>query len=99
MSWIRLDDQIFHHPKAEAAGPYAMYIFVACIGHCKRYRTGGFIADGALSTLVVGGTRIRQHCRILEKCKLLDPVKGGYRVRNYAAADLERGGVYRLRRP
>jgi hypothetical protein len=43
MTWVRLDDQFAGHPKVEAVGPMASWLFVAALCHCATYLTDGLI--------------------------------------------------------
>lgn len=43
MSWAKLDDQFPDHPKIEAAGPEAAWLYVCGICYCARYLTDGEI--------------------------------------------------------
>jgi hypothetical protein len=51
MAWIRLDDQIAHHPKFVQAGPVAAWLWVCGQSYSARYLTDGFIPRDALLTL------------------------------------------------
>jgi hypothetical protein len=51
MAWIRLDDQIAHHPKFVQAGPVAAWLWVCGQSYSARYLTDGFIPRDALSSL------------------------------------------------
>ncbi len=43
MVWIRIDDQIAHHPKFMEAGPIASWLWVCGNGYCNKFLTDGFI--------------------------------------------------------
>ena len=49
--WVRIDDQIAHHPKFMAAGPIAAWLWVCGCGYCSKYLTDGFIPTSALKNL------------------------------------------------
>jgi hypothetical protein len=51
MAWVRIDDQIAHHPKMLRAGPAACWLFVAGLAYCARYRTDGLIPAEVVATL------------------------------------------------
>lgn len=51
MAWIRLDDQIAHHPKFTKVSPSACWLYVAAIGFSQKYLTDGFLTFQSLSTL------------------------------------------------
>ena len=50
MAWIRLDDQIAHHPKLLKAG-LSSWLWVCCIAFAQKYLTDGFIPLEAVNTL------------------------------------------------
>lgn len=43
MSWTRLDDGFWGHPKIEAAGNAATGLFARSLSYCGAYSTGGFV--------------------------------------------------------
>lgn len=51
MTWIKLEDDIFQHPKILAAGPQASFLFIASLCWSGRNDTGGAIPDYALRRL------------------------------------------------
>ncbi len=53
MTWIKLDDQLFDHPKLVRAGEPAAYLFVAGLLYCSRYLTDGEIPKPAVTRLTV----------------------------------------------
>lgn len=82
MAWIRLDDQIAHHPKFLKAGPTASWLWVNCLGFAQKFLTNGFIPAESLPTL---GTvdDPKQQAEKLVKVGLLDKVSGGYQIHDY----------------
>lgn len=81
MAWIRLDDQIAHHPKFIKAGLSA-WVWVCCIGFAQKYLTDGFIPADAIFSL----SSIRepeQHIEVLVKAGLLEPCDNGYQIHDY----------------
>lgn len=82
MVWIRIDDQIAHHPKFIAAGPVAAWLWVCGNGYCNKYLTDGFIPRSAIKTL--GGVKnAPMWAKQLAKVGLWDRVKNGYRVHDF----------------
>src|SRR5262249_52357032 len=82
MAWIRLDDQIAHHPKFLRVGPIASWLWVCCIGYAQKFLTDGFIPTEAVPTL--GSVpEPNEHANILVKHKLLEIVDGGYQIHDY----------------
>ena len=51
MVWLRIDDQIAHHPKFIDAGPIASWLWLCGNTYCNKYLTDGFIRESALPTL------------------------------------------------
>lgn len=54
MTWARIDDQMQHHPKIQAAGAIAELIQYRAIQYCCRYLTDGFLPANAVSSLLTG---------------------------------------------
>lgn len=52
MSWIRLDEDYFDHPKLAEAGPLASWLNTKAIGYCNRYLTDGKVPRPIALTLV-----------------------------------------------
>lgn len=83
MVWIRIDDQIAHHPKFMAAGPVAAWLWVCGNGYCNKYLTDGFIPSIALSTLG-GVTNAEKWADKLTEVGLWERIDGqGYRVHDF----------------
>lgn len=82
MSWIKLDDQIAHHPKVASAG-VSTWLWVASIGFARKYLTDGFIPEGCIASLSAGIDKPRSHMQRLVKAKLMDKVDGGYQIHDY----------------
>jgi hypothetical protein len=80
--WVRIDDQIAHHPKFIAAGPIASWFWVCGCGYCAKYLTDGFIPDAALANLG-GVTNPRKWAQKLVGVGLWLRVDGGYQVHDY----------------
>lgn len=51
VSWAKLDDQFPDHPKIEAAGPEAAWLYVCGICYCARYLTDGEIPKSRVARL------------------------------------------------
>ncbi len=51
MSWIKLDDQIAHHPKFTRISPAACWLYVCGIGFCQKFLTDGHIPFDSVSKL------------------------------------------------
>jgi hypothetical protein len=82
MTWIKLDDQIAHHPKFMKAGPVAAWLWVCGNGYCNKFLTDGFIPTAAVKTL--GGVdHATKVARVLADVGLWEKVEGGYRVHDF----------------
>lgn len=82
MVWIRIDDQIAHHPKFIAAGPVAAWLWVCGNGYCNKYLTDGFIPEHAVKTLG-GVTNAEKWAVRLVEVGLWDKVAGGFSVHDF----------------
>jgi hypothetical protein len=83
MSWVRLDDACFTHPKLLAAGPEAAWFWVAIIGYCNRQKQrDGMLPDAAIGLVYPVKNAQRLIARLVE-LRLLERIEGGYRVHDY----------------
>ncbi len=82
MSWLRLDDQIAHHPKTTRAG-LSSWLWVCCIAYSQKFLSDGFIPEAAISSIAGGIDRPKIHISKLVKSGLLDRAQGGYQVHDY----------------
>lgn len=82
MVWIRIDDQIAHHPKFIAAGPVASWLWVCGNGYCNKYLTDGFIPTSALPTLG-GVTNADKWAERLVEVGLWIPAPSGFQVHDF----------------
>lgn len=56
MSWAKLDDGFWMHPKVMMAGNESVGIFARCLSYCGAYLTDGRIPDG-IATNIAGSTK------------------------------------------
>lgn len=82
MAWVLLDDNFPNHPKAVAAGPVASYLFICGLCYCRKYHTGGFIAEKAIASLGVSRKPVRMIASLIA-AGLWDQEPGGFRVHGY----------------
>jgi hypothetical protein len=82
MVWIRIDDQIAHHPKFIEAGPVASWLWVCGNGYCNKYLTDGFIPVSVLPT-IGAVTNAGKWAERLVAVGLWETASGGYRVHDY----------------
>ena len=52
MSWLRIDDTFYDHPKIVAAGPLAVALHVFAMTYASRHATDGFVPAAMLPWLV-----------------------------------------------
>jgi hypothetical protein len=97
MPWIKVDDQIAHHPKFMAAGAAASWLWVCGQSYCARYLTDGFVPESALPTLG-NVTNPKAHAQTLVRVGLWEPTEGGYRVHDYLQFQPSRADVEERRR-
>lgn len=81
MSWVRIDDQAWDHPKHVAAGPMAFALWVWGLLYCSRHETDGFIVESGPSRSSI--PKVDAHISKLIESGLWEKVDGGYRVHDY----------------
>jgi len=80
MTWVKLDDQFPDHPKVEAAGPMAAWLYVCGLCYCAEHLTDGFIpASKAARLAPVPAKHLERLCQV----GLWTKVDDGYRVHDY----------------
>ena len=52
MPWVRIDDEMPHHPKVVQVGPLGFAMQVAGLCYCNRFLTDGFIPTAAVPTFL-----------------------------------------------
>lgn len=84
MTWAKLDDGFFDHPKARAAGKDGRELFLAALCHSARNLTDGFIATTDLPLLAakaeVNGPRT---ARRLVDAGWWEAVEGGWLIHDF----------------
>jgi len=82
MAWIRLDDQIAHHPKILKCSSSACWVYVTCISYAQRMLTDGHLTRASVPLL--------SHVRRPQKCiaelvaaGLLEKTRDGYKIHDY----------------
>jgi hypothetical protein len=94
MTWVRLDDGFPDHPKVDAAGPLAAWLYVCGLAYCARFLTDGHIPADRVARLAAVAEPLALAARLVE-VGLWERTTGGYRVHDYAeyqpsAADVRR---------
>lgn len=83
MTWVKLDDQFFRHPKSVAVGKDGRALYIAGLCYCASQLTDGWIAQGALP-LVAADANVRPSvARALERFGLWEEGIGGFWVHDY----------------
>lgn len=94
--WIKLDDQIAHHPKFLKAGATASWLFVGGLGYSARYLTDGAIPSEALSSLT-SIPKPERYAVTLVSVGLWDGTEGGWQIHDYHAFQPSREEVEQRR--
>jgi hypothetical protein len=81
MTWVRLDDGFYDHPKITRIGLAAAGLFVNSLCYSARQLTDGFIPTAALAGLASG--KPGKLPQLLIKEGLWEAVDGGYRIHDY----------------
>ena len=82
MTWVKLDDQFPDHPKIEAAGPLAAWLFVCGLCYAAEHLTDGFIPATKAARLTTI-PRPNQHIATLLRVGLWEQVDDGYTIPGY----------------
>lgn len=100
MSWAKLDDGFWMHPKIVRVGNEAAGIFARCLAYCGAYLTDGKIPAPVVVTIAGSEERVDQ----LVADQMLDRLPSGdFHVRDYldynpSAAEVEQQRAQRAAR-
>lgn len=83
MTWMKLDDQFFRHPKARAAGLDGRALFVASLCYCTGQLTNGAIGADVVALLVAEAGVKASAVKKLVSLNLWEQTADGYIVHNY----------------
>jgi hypothetical protein len=85
MSWVKLDDQFFTHPKVQRAGRDARDLFLVGLTYCANHRTDGIVPAEALPLLafMAGIPDGEAAARKLVEVHLWEEGATGYAVHQY----------------
>ena len=96
MTWTKIDDQFYDHPKVVAAGPLGIALFVCGLSYCSRHLTDGFISVVQVRRLIdidnPGDVAER-----LVSVGLWERRDGGYQVHDYLEYNPSRAKVKAIR--
>lgn len=83
MTWVRLDDSFFRHPKAVEAGKDGRSLFLAGLCYCGQQLTDGWISQKVLPQVASDAGVKLSVARVLESVRLWDEGLGGFWVHDY----------------
>lgn len=83
MTWVKVDDQFFRHPKARRAGKDGRMLYLTGLAYCTANFTDGHIHADALR-LVAAEAEVRAStAKVLVEVGLWEVVEDGYVVHDY----------------
>ena len=83
VTWVRLDENIPHHPKLLSVSPQASWFFVCCLAYCNRFLTNGAIPSAALLHISPTCSRPFLYMNSLVSAQLLEKNSDGWVVHDY----------------
>ena len=85
MTWVKVDDQFYDHPKAIKAGRDGRDLFIAGLCYCAAQLTDGFIAAESVPLIAAkaGIPNAKKAATTLVSVGFWDSVDGGYSVHEY----------------
>jgi hypothetical protein len=93
MAYVKLDDQIAHHPKVLRAGAEAAWLWAVSIAYCNRQLTDGHVPAAALSTMGSFRTPPRKLAAALVAVGLFEIDGDGYQVHDYLSHNPDKATV------
>jgi hypothetical protein len=98
MAWVKLDDQLPHHPKFTKISPAACWMWICAVAYCQRHLTDGVISHRSCTVLAPNLHRNRTRLvNSLVRAKLFLRAKGGYRIHDYLDHNPSRASVLQKR--
>lgn len=96
MGWVKLDDGFPEHPKVEAAGEKAAWLYVCGLAYCSRTLSDGFIPGSRVKFLTkqAGAQKLAD---TLVRVRLWDRVEDGYVIHDYGKHQRSRAQVEQAR--
>jgi hypothetical protein len=83
VTWAKVDDNFFNHPKAVAAGPMGRLLYLAGLCYCNRFLTDGQIPATVVRLLDPGLKRADAVALHLVAVGLWKPTPSGFEVHDY----------------
>ena len=97
MTWAKLDDGFFDHPKARAAGKDGRSLFLASLCHCAHNLTDGLVQPHDLPLLAVEAGVKATVARKLVEVGLWREVPEGWLIRDFLQYNPSSGEVRQQR--
>ena len=82
MTWTKIDDQFYDHPKIVAAGSLGIALFVCGLSYCSRHLTDGFITEIQVPRLT-DADEPQAIAKKLVKVGLWERRDGGYQIHDF----------------
>ncbi len=83
MTWVKLDDQFFAHPKVIDLSKDAKLLYLAGLTYCSEHLTDGRISPAALRMVAAMVDVGRETAGELVGAGLWEPIDGAYQVHDY----------------
>lgn len=83
MSWVKLDDQFFSHPKAREAGRDAVLLYLAGLTYCARHLTDGRIPKSAVAVVAAESWAKASSAKVLATVGFWHEFDDHYLVHDY----------------
>lgn len=104
MTWVKIDDGFFRHPKIRAAGRDARDLYLAALCYCNENLTDGFVPDYEVRRLSAEADTDDTNAALTSLCNprsfgrsLWTTAPGGYIVHDYHDYQPSRADVLRLK--
>jgi hypothetical protein len=86
MAFVKIDENLPHHPKmlhAMSVQPHAFGLYVASVCYSNRYRTDGIILTAALPSLLSAIPRPKPVAAALAAARLWDEIEDAWQIHDY----------------
>jgi hypothetical protein len=83
MSWIKLDDQFFTHPKIVDLGKAAKLLYLTALTYCGSHLTDGVLTRGALRVVAATVDMPPETAEVLPLAGLWQATGDGLQINNY----------------
>lgn len=93
MTWVKLDDGFYDHPKVLAAGPAAAWLHVCALGYCCRHLTDGVFSKAVVPQLSSALKQPSKLAAILVENGMWLDEGGNYRIHDFHVYQRSRAKV------